>query len=160
MNTRKEPAMATTPESFVDALNSAFGKQTTQRAAHAKGVVLLGKFVPSAEAASVSKALHFKHKVPVTARFSANSGIPKIADADPRAAPRGLAIRFRLPDGSDTDLVTHSYNGFPAKNPEEFQQYFPGCCRQQAGGPLADANRGLPGDAPSREDVPRGIRRQ
>src|SRR5260370_1253922 len=56
MNTRKEPAMATTPESFVDALNSAFGNQTTQRAAHAKGVVLLGKFVPSAEAASVSKA--------------------------------------------------------------------------------------------------------
>ena len=37
--------MTTTPESFVDALNSAFGKQTTQRAAHAKGVVLLGKFV-------------------------------------------------------------------------------------------------------------------
>jgi hypothetical protein len=46
------------------------------------------------------------------------------ADADPRAAPRGLAIRFRLPDGSDTDLVTHSYNGFPAKNPKEFQQFF------------------------------------
>ena len=106
--------MATTPETFVDALNSAFGKQTTQRSAHAKGVVLLGKFVPSAEAASVSKALHFKHEVPVTVRFSANSGISKIADADPRAAPRGLAIRFRLPDGSDTDLVTHSYNGFPA----------------------------------------------
>ena len=62
MNTRKEPATATTPESFVDALNSAFGKQTTQRAAHAKGVVLLGKFVPAAEAASVSKALHFKHR--------------------------------------------------------------------------------------------------
>ena len=47
MNTRKESAMETTPESFVDALNSAFGKQTTQRAAHAKGVVLLGRFVPS-----------------------------------------------------------------------------------------------------------------
>ena len=116
--------MATTPESFVDALNSAFGKQTTQRAAHAKGVVLLGKFVPSAEAASVSKALHFKHEVPVTVRFSANSGILKIADADPRAAPRGLAIKFRLPDGSDTDLVTHSYDRFPAKNPEEFRQFF------------------------------------
>ena len=57
-------------------------------------------------------------------RFSANSGIPKIVDADPRAAPRGLAVRFHLPDGSDTDLVTHSYNGFPAKNPEEFQQFF------------------------------------
>src|SRR6516162_66191 len=124
MNTRKEPAIATTPETFVDALNLAFGKQTTQRSAHAKGVVLLGKFVPSAEAASVSKALHFKHEVPVTLRFSVNSGIAKIADADPRAAPQGLAIRFRLPDGSETDLVTHSYNGFPAKNPEEFQQFF------------------------------------
>jgi hypothetical protein len=40
--------MAATPESFVDALDLAFGKQTTQRAAHAKGVVLLGKFVLSA----------------------------------------------------------------------------------------------------------------
>jgi catalase len=61
----------------------------------------------------VSKALHFKHEVPVTVRFSANSGIPKIADTDPRADPRGLAIRFRLPDGSDTDLVTHSYRADP-----------------------------------------------
>jgi hypothetical protein len=26
----------------------------------------------------VSKALHFKHEVPVTVRFSANSGIPKM----------------------------------------------------------------------------------
>jgi hypothetical protein len=34
----------------------------------------------------VSKALHFKHEVPVTVRFSANTGMPKIADADPRAA--------------------------------------------------------------------------
>ena len=57
-------------------------------------------------------------------RFSANTGMPKIADADPRASPRGLAMKFRLPDGSDTALVTHSYNGFPAKNPEEFQQFF------------------------------------
>jgi catalase len=97
--------MATTPESLVDALNSAFGKQTTRRAAHAKGAVLLGKFVASAEAASLSKALHFKHEVPVTVRFSANTGMPKIADADPRTTPRGLAIKFRLPDGSDTDLV-------------------------------------------------------
>jgi hypothetical protein len=93
MNARQEPAMATTPETFVDALNLAFGKQPTQRSAHAKGVVLLGKFVPSAEAASVSKALHFKHEVPVTVRFSANSGIPKIADA-------GSLPRFSLPTSS------------------------------------------------------------
>ena len=66
--------MATTPETFVDALNLAFGKQTTQLWAYAGSVVLLGKFVPSAEAASVSKALHFKHEVPVTVRFSRELG--------------------------------------------------------------------------------------
>ena len=82
MNTRKEPAMATTPETFVDALNSAFGKQTTQRSAHAKGVVLLGKFGPSVEAASVSKALHFKHEVPVTVRFTRS---PKLLPARNRS---------------------------------------------------------------------------
>jgi len=43
----------------------------------------------------VSKALHFKHEVPVTVRFSANTGMPKIADADPRASPRGLGARPR-----------------------------------------------------------------
>ena len=109
--------------------------------AHAKGVVLLGKFVPSAEAASVSKALHFKHEVPATVRFSANSGIPKIADADTRADPRGLAIKFRLPDGSDTDLVTHSYNGFPAKNPEEFQQFFLAIAGSKPGVPSPTQSR-------------------
>jgi catalase len=116
--------MATTPETFVDALNSAFGQQTTQRSAHAKGLVLHGKFAPSRGAARLSKALHFKEVVPVTARFSANSGIAKIADTDRRASPRGLAIRFHLAEGSDTDLVTHSYNGFPARNAEEFRQFF------------------------------------
>jgi catalase len=133
--TQMEPAMTATPESFVDALNSAWGKQTTQRSAHAKGIVLLGTFVPSAEAASVSKALHFKHEVQITVRFSANTGMPKIADADPMAAPRGLAIRFRLPDGGDTDLVTHAYNGFPAKNPEEFQQFFLAVAGSKPGAP-------------------------
>ena len=35
------------PTDFVDTLNSTFGKQTTQRATHAKGIVVLGKFTPS-----------------------------------------------------------------------------------------------------------------
>ena len=77
--------MATTPESFVDALSSAFGEQTTQRAAHAKGVVLLGKFVPSAEAPSVSKALHFKHE-----------GRSRCASRPTRACPRS-PMRIRGP---------------------------------------------------------------
>jgi hypothetical protein len=51
-------------------------RQTNDAAVlHAKGVVLLGKFVPSAEAASVSKALHFKHEVAVAARFLGQLGL-------------------------------------------------------------------------------------
>jgi catalase len=44
------------PTDFVDTLNSTFGKQTTQRATHAKGIVVLGKFTPSQTAQSLSKA--------------------------------------------------------------------------------------------------------
>ena len=35
------------PTDFVDTLNSIFGKQTTQRATHAKGIVVLGKVYAS-----------------------------------------------------------------------------------------------------------------
>ena len=47
-----------TPAQLVDALNAVFGKQTDNRAVHAKGVVLEGKFTPSPETASLSKAPH------------------------------------------------------------------------------------------------------
>jgi catalase len=40
------------------------------------------------------------------------------------ASPRGLALKFHLPDGSETDLVTHSFNGFPAPTAEEFRRLF------------------------------------
>ena len=75
------PPPRITPGDFVDALNSAFGKQTTNRAAHAKGIVLLGKFTPTSQAGGLSKASHFKQAVPIVVRFSDNTGIPTIADA-------------------------------------------------------------------------------
>jgi catalase len=110
------------PAQLVDALNAVFGKQTDNRAVHAKGVVLEGKFTPSAEAASLSKAPHLQSTpVPVTVRFSDFAGVPTIPDTDPNASPRGMAVKFHLPDGSDTDLVVHSYNGFPTATAEEFR---------------------------------------
>ena len=112
-----------TPGDFVDALNGAFGKQTTNRATHAKGIVLLGKFTPASDAAALSKAPHFKQAVPITVRFSDNTGIPTLPDAAPQARPHGMAIKFHLPDGTDTDLVTHSLNGFPAKTAEDMRQF-------------------------------------
>lgn len=112
-----------TPSELVDALNLVFGKQVHNRSVHAKGIVLEGRFMPDPAAAALSKAPHFKEEVPVTIRFSDFAGIPTVADTDPLATPRGLALKFHLPDGSDTDLVTHSFNGFPAPTADEFRQF-------------------------------------
>jgi catalase len=112
------------PTDFVDTLNTAFGKQTTNRATHAKGFVVQGKFTPSDSAQSLSKAPHFHEPVPITCRFSNSTGIPTLPDADGHATPHGMALKFHLPDGSSTDLVTHSFNGFPAATGEEMRQFF------------------------------------
>jgi catalase len=108
---------------LVDALNGVFGKQTYGRAIHAKGIVLEGTFTPSPTAASLTKAAHLQATpTPVTVRFSNFAGIPTIADTDGLATPRGMAIKFKLSDGSQTDIVTHSFNGFPSATAEEFRQ--------------------------------------
>jgi catalase len=113
-----------TPTQLVDALNLVFGKQTDNRAVHAKGIVLHGRFVPDSAAADLSQAPHFqKNAVPLTVRFSNFAGIPSISDNDGLANPRGMALKFRLPDGTDTDLVTHSFNGFPAPTADDFREF-------------------------------------
>ncbi|NWA00774.1 catalase family peroxidase [Pseudomonas gingeri] len=111
------------PVKHVDALNKVFGQHPGARAIHAKGIVLEGSFSPAPGAASISKAAHFQHaSVPVTVRFSNFAGIPDIPDNHPLANPRGLAIKFKLPDGTVTDIVAHSFNGFPAPDADEFHQ--------------------------------------
>jgi catalase len=59
--------------------------------------------------------------VPITVRFSDFAGVPTIPDTDPNASPRGMAVKFHLPDGTNSDLVMHSYNGFPTATAEEFR---------------------------------------
>ena len=112
---------APTPDQLVDALNGVFG-QHHARAVHAKGVILEGTFAPSDTASSISKAPHLqKASVPVVVRFSDFAGVPSIPDNDPHASPHGIAIKFKLPDGSETDLVTHSFNGFPSATTADFR---------------------------------------
>jgi len=114
----------TTPTELVDSMNGLFGKQTYGRAIHAKGIVLEGRFAPSREASSLSKAIHLRSsgQVPVLVRFSSFAGIPTISDTDPLAAPRGMAIKFQLASGTETDIVSHSFNGFPTSTAAEFTQ--------------------------------------
>lgn len=107
----------------IDALDANFGKAPNKRAAHAKGVVALGTFMPTAEASSVSLAGHFAGPVDVVARFSNFPGGGPHPDAAPECNPRGLAVQFRLADGSTTDLLAHSINGFPGRTVDDFSDF-------------------------------------
>lgn len=119
---QEAPPQQSTPTQLVDALNGVFGKHAGARAVHAKGVVLEGQFTPSPTAASISKAVHLQASaVPVTVRFSDFAGIPDIPDNHGLASPRGMAIRFTLPNGGSTDIVAHSFNGFPSPTADDFR---------------------------------------
>jgi len=98
-----------------------FGLHPGFRPAHAKGMMLSGIFTPAPEAASLSRAPHMtRGSTPVTVRFSNSTGIPLFPDNDPKANPRGLAIRFHLADRVHTDIVSHSTDGFPTRDGQEF----------------------------------------
>jgi catalase len=109
------------PVALVDALNKlSNGPHAGYRANHAKGLMVEGTFTPGKGAAAFSKAAHFAGSVPVLVRFSDGTGVPTMPDADPNASPHGMAIRFKLPDGAFTDIVSISANSFPVATPEEF----------------------------------------
>jgi catalase len=95
-----------------------------ERLDHARGIVATGSFRATAEAAELTVADHMQGEVcSVQLRFSNFGADPHMLDNDPRANPRGAAIRFSLPDGAVTDLVGHSANGFPARTPEEMLDF-------------------------------------
>lgn len=110
------------PAQVVTAFDTLFaGPHQGMRAVHAKGVLAEGIFTPAPGADHVSHAAHLSGAaVPVLVRFSNFAGVPGVADHSASASPRGVAVRFFLSDGSDTDIVGHSYDGFPAATPEEF----------------------------------------
>ena len=113
------------PVALVDALNQlSGGPHAGYRANHAKGLVVEGHFTPAKTAASLSRASHFgTSDVPLVVRFSNGTGVPTMADTDPHGSPHGIAIRFKLPDGSSTDIVSISANSFPVSTPEDFLSF-------------------------------------
>jgi catalase len=109
------------PTQIVDLANKVDGVHPGFRAFHAKGVVVEGSFKASAEAARLSRATLFNGRsIPVTARFSDGSGMPNVPDGSP-AMPRGIAIKYHLPGGTDTDMVTNSFKFFPVGTGEDFR---------------------------------------
>ena len=82
------------------------------RPAHAKGILLNGTFMPSAEAGSLTRAPHLhRNSTPVTVRFSDFAGIPTVADKDPQGVRARAALRFAFTLASiftPTSLVIRS----------------------------------------------------
>jgi catalase len=124
------------PTQLVDAFNRLFGSHSGARANHAKGIVAKGTFVPTSEAASLSKAALFAGpSVSVTVRFSNGTGLPDIPDGAKAANPHGLAIKFHLRDGSETDLVLNSLKFFPVATAQEFRDLLLATAESPPGAP-------------------------
>jgi catalase len=110
------------PTQIVDLANKVDGVHPGFRAFHAKGVVVEGTFKASPEAARLSRATLFNgSSIRVTARFSDGAGVPTVPDGSP-AMPRGIAIKYHLPGGADTDMVTNSFKFFPVGTGEDFRE--------------------------------------
>jgi Catalase len=117
-------AATTMWEETVDALNAAnHGPYPGHRAVHAKGTVCKGTFTPTAEASKLSRAAHLQgDPVEATVRFSNASGSPHTPDADPLAG-RGMAVKFHLPGGGSTDIVSVPLVVFLVRTPEDFLDF-------------------------------------
>jgi catalase len=101
-----------------------FGVHPGFRPAHAKGLMLTGGFIPSSGAQALTKAPHVSRaSTPVIARFSNSTGLPQLPDSAPEANPHGLAIRFNLAEHVHTDIVSHSTDGFPTRDGNEFLEF-------------------------------------
>jgi catalase len=107
---------------IVDALQKRFGVHPGYRANHAKGIVVEGNFKASPEAAILSTSPLFTGAtIPITVRFSDASGIPDLPDAAPVANPHGMAIKFHLPDGGESDIVINALKFFVVPTAEDFR---------------------------------------
>jgi catalase len=116
------PAQDTLAVQIVDQFNTLFGRHPHTRANHATGAVFEGTFTPAPGAADLSSALFLAGApTPVTVRFSNGGGLPDVADQNPAIGGiRGMAVKFHLSDGGETDIVTISENGFPVATGEDF----------------------------------------
>lgn len=103
----------------VDAIEKVVGTFPGKRRAHAKGNYYKGVFTPNGKGAFLTIAPHLQNQaVPVTIRFSNSSPNPNHTDA--HSPVKGMAIKFHLPDGEETDLITVTIPLFFAKKPEAF----------------------------------------
>ncbi|MGH2754332.1 MAG: catalase family peroxidase [Actinomycetota bacterium] len=106
-------------ERIVAAMNAIHGVHAGHRAVHAKGSCCKGSFRATPEAASLCIAPHLQGSdIPVTVRLSNGSGRPTRADG--ARDERGMAVKFHLPDGATTDIVSLTLPVFFVRDPDDF----------------------------------------
>lgn len=89
---------------------------------HARGLLAVGRFIPSPDARGLSRAdVLAGPDRPVLARFSSSTADEHVAQDDPHADPRGLAVTIGESPGMT--LVGHSVEAFPASDPTEFLHF-------------------------------------
>jgi catalase len=107
------------PEKMVDGIKAAFGDHPGYRTLHAKGAFYTGTFTATPAATALCRAGHLQgDPVPVRVRWSNGGGNPKLPDKAPDV--RGMAVSFRLPDGTATDLLGQTAPRFNVRTPEAF----------------------------------------
>jgi len=121
---------------ILDTLTELAGDHPGYRPVHAKGVMCTGQFTPAPGAATLTRAPHATaSSTPVIVRFSNAAGVPAGADNDPTAGPRGIAIRFSLGSHKHTDIIAHSFDGFPVRTGEDFLELFRAIAASGPGAP-------------------------
>lgn len=113
-----DPGLA---EKLVSVLQRPDGN-TSLRPVHSIGISATGFFEPSLIAWNFCNAAHFcNDRSDVIVRFSNGSGAATVHDG--WSDVRGLAVRFHLPDGTDTDLIAMTLPEFFAPTPEGFLEF-------------------------------------
>ncbi|MGM9956992.1 MAG: catalase family peroxidase [Peribacillus sp.] len=115
-NEKAKPELA---NQAVDAIEKVVGTFPGNRRAHARGNYYEGVFTPNGQAALLTDAPHLQNQaVKATIRFSNSSPNPNHTDA--HSPVKGMAVKFHLPDGEETDLIAVTIPLFFAKKPEAF----------------------------------------
>ena len=95
------------------------GPHQGSRALHAKGTWAHGTFTATPEAARLSRAAHLQgDEIAALVRFSNASGNPRAHDADRDG--RGIAVKLRMQDGLETDILATTSPAFVTRTPEDF----------------------------------------
>jgi catalase len=120
---------------IVDIFYKIYGTHPGFRVNHAKGVVAEGSFVATPAASALSRATLFDgSRIPVTVRFSNDGGIPTVPDGAP-GNPKGMAIKFHMPDGTAVDVVILAVKFFPVATGEQFRDLLVAISESPPGAP-------------------------